>query len=117
MIAAEALKAARAANIRRIGLDGDDLVLEAFAPPPPAVLDALSRHKPPSSRCCDRRTTGGRARTGGRSSTSGRASPSSMVACSTGSRGAGVRRLRRRMAEPKRGAPRRGRRGPGEYGH
>jgi hypothetical protein len=28
-----------------IGLDGDDLVLEASTPPPAAVLDALSRHK------------------------------------------------------------------------
>jgi len=29
----------------RIGIDGSDLVLEAIAPPPPAVLDLLSRHK------------------------------------------------------------------------
>jgi hypothetical protein len=44
MSAAEALKAARAAGIR-LGIDGDDLLLEASAAPPPAVLDLLSRHK------------------------------------------------------------------------
>ena len=44
MSAAEALKAARAAGIQ-LGIDGDDLVLEASAPPPCAVLDLLSRHK------------------------------------------------------------------------
>ena len=44
MSAAEALKAARAAGIE-LGIDGDDLVLQASAPPPPAVLDLLSRHK------------------------------------------------------------------------
>ena len=44
MSAADALKAARAAGIR-LGIDGDDLVLEASAPPPAAVLDLLSRHK------------------------------------------------------------------------
>jgi hypothetical protein len=42
--AIEALKAASAAGIH-CGIDGDDLVLEASAPPPPAVLDLLSRHK------------------------------------------------------------------------
>ena len=42
--AAEALKAARAAGIR-LRIDGDDLVLEASAPPPPAVLDLLSSNK------------------------------------------------------------------------
>jgi len=44
MSAAEALKAARAAGIR-LEIDGDDLVLEASAPPPPVVLDLLSLHK------------------------------------------------------------------------
>ena len=44
MSAAEALKAARAAGIQ-LGIDGDDLVLEASTPPPPAVIDLLSRHK------------------------------------------------------------------------
>ena len=44
MSAAEALKAARAAGVR-VGIDGDDLVLEAMAPPPSALLDLLSRHK------------------------------------------------------------------------
>jgi hypothetical protein len=39
--AAEALKAARAAGTR-VGIDVDDLVLEASAPPPCAVLDLLS---------------------------------------------------------------------------
>jgi hypothetical protein len=44
MSAAEALKAARAAGVH-LGIDGDDLVLEASTPPPAEVLDALSRHK------------------------------------------------------------------------
>jgi hypothetical protein len=44
MSAAEALKAARAAGIR-VGVDGDDLVLEASARPPSAFLDLLSRYK------------------------------------------------------------------------
>ncbi len=44
MNAAEALKAARAVGIT-VNVDGDDLVLEAPAPPPTVVLDALSRHK------------------------------------------------------------------------
>jgi hypothetical protein len=44
MSAAEALKAARAAGIQ-LGIDGDDLVLEASAPPPPDVIDLLSRRK------------------------------------------------------------------------
>jgi hypothetical protein len=44
MSTAEALKAARAVGIR-IEIDGDDLVLEASAAPPPSVLDLLSRHK------------------------------------------------------------------------
>jgi hypothetical protein len=44
MSAGEALKAARAAGIR-VEIDGDDLVLEAPVPPPPVVLDLLSRHK------------------------------------------------------------------------
>ena len=44
MSAAEALKAARAAGIR-LEIDGDDLLLEASAPPPPVVLDLLSRQK------------------------------------------------------------------------
>jgi hypothetical protein len=44
MSAAEVLKAARAANIQ-LGIDADDLVLEASAPPPPDVIDLLSRHK------------------------------------------------------------------------
>jgi hypothetical protein len=44
MSAAEALKAARAADIK-LAIDGDDLVLEASAPPPSAILEVLSRHK------------------------------------------------------------------------
>jgi hypothetical protein len=44
MNAAEALHAARAAGIN-VGIDGDDLVLEAAAPPPPSVIDALSHYK------------------------------------------------------------------------
>jgi hypothetical protein len=44
MSAVAALKAARAAGVH-LGIDGDDLVLEAASAPPAAVLDALSRHK------------------------------------------------------------------------
>src|SRR6516162_222430 len=44
MSAAEALQAAQNAGVE-IGIDGDNLVLEASAPPPAAVLDLLSRHK------------------------------------------------------------------------
>ena len=44
MTAAKAIMEARAAGIQ-LGVDGDDLVLEASAPPPPAVLELLSRHK------------------------------------------------------------------------
>lgn len=44
MSAAEALRAARAAGIE-LGIDGDDLVLEASAPPTAAILDLLSGHK------------------------------------------------------------------------
>src|SRR5260221_13565393 len=40
----EALKAARAAGVN-IKVEGDELVLEAPAPPPSAVLNALSFHK------------------------------------------------------------------------
>ena len=40
MSAAEALMAARAAGIQ-LWVDGDDLVLEAAGPPPPAVIDLL----------------------------------------------------------------------------
>jgi hypothetical protein len=40
MSAAEALQAAQNAGVA-IGIDGDDLVLEASAPPPAAVLDLL----------------------------------------------------------------------------
>jgi hypothetical protein len=42
--ATDALEAARHSGVH-IRLDGDDLVLEAPSAPPPAVLDALSRHK------------------------------------------------------------------------
>jgi hypothetical protein len=44
MSAAEALKAAWAAGIQ-LGIDGDDLLLEASVPPPPDVIDLLSSHK------------------------------------------------------------------------
>ena len=44
MSAARSPQAARAAGIQ-LGIDGDDLVLEASAPPPAAMLDLLSRHK------------------------------------------------------------------------
>jgi hypothetical protein len=45
MSAVRALGAARAFGIH-LEPDGDDLLLEASEPPPDAVLDALSRHKP-----------------------------------------------------------------------
>jgi hypothetical protein len=44
MSAAEAIMAACAAGVS-LEIDGDDLVLEAPAPPPDTVLDLLSRHK------------------------------------------------------------------------
>ena len=44
MSAFQALKAARDAGVR-IGIDGDDLTLDADATPPAAVLNLLSRHK------------------------------------------------------------------------
>ena len=44
MSAADALKAARAAGIQ-LGVDGEDLVLEASVPPPAAVIDLLASHK------------------------------------------------------------------------
>jgi len=44
MSAAEALRAAHAAGVR-VMFDGEDLVLEASAEPPQAVLDVLARHK------------------------------------------------------------------------
>jgi hypothetical protein len=43
-MSAVALEAARSAGIS-VGIDGGDLVLQASAPPPPAVLAVLSRHK------------------------------------------------------------------------
>jgi hypothetical protein len=45
MNVSEALKAARAAGVD-IKVEGHELVLEAAVPPPSAVLDALSHHKP-----------------------------------------------------------------------
>jgi hypothetical protein len=39
-----ALTAARAAGVH-LGIDGDDLVLEAASAPPAPVLESLSRHK------------------------------------------------------------------------
>jgi hypothetical protein len=44
MGAVKALKATRAADVE-LSLDGDDIVLKAASAPPPAVVDALSRHK------------------------------------------------------------------------
>jgi hypothetical protein len=43
--AADALKAARTAGVE-VHVDGDDLVLEAAAPLPSAILDLLLLHKP-----------------------------------------------------------------------
>ena len=44
MSAAEALKAARAVGIH-LEVEGDDLLLEASAPPPSAILELLAQHK------------------------------------------------------------------------
>ena len=44
MSAAEVLRVARAAGVH-VQIDGDDLSLEASAPPSPAVIDLLSSHK------------------------------------------------------------------------
>ena len=44
MSAAQMLKAARDAGVS-VGVDGDDLILEASARPPAAILDSLSRNK------------------------------------------------------------------------
>jgi hypothetical protein len=44
MSPAQALQLARSAGIK-IKIDGEDLLLEALAPPPAAVLDLLSHHK------------------------------------------------------------------------
>jgi hypothetical protein len=43
--AAEALQAACAAGVK-VAVDGEDLILEAAAPPSPVVLELLSRDKP-----------------------------------------------------------------------
>jgi hypothetical protein len=45
MSAVPALRVARAAGIK-LGLDGDDLLLQAAAPPPASILDLLSANKP-----------------------------------------------------------------------
>ena len=44
MSGAAILRAARAAGLD-LRIDGDGLVLQAHAPPPPEILDALARHK------------------------------------------------------------------------
>jgi hypothetical protein len=44
MSAMQALNAARVAGVN-VGIDGEDLVPQAPAPPPPAVIEALSRYK------------------------------------------------------------------------
>jgi hypothetical protein len=44
MSAAEAIRAARDAGVD-IAIDGNDLLLEASAPPPAELVDLLSRHK------------------------------------------------------------------------
>jgi hypothetical protein len=100
MSAADAIMAARAAGVR-LGIDGDDLVLEAPAPPPDTVLDLLSRHKPdivallrpPAKRLVGR----GLARI---LRWAGRDRRVSRPPATSRGRGAGLRMLHRRMAEP-----------------
>jgi hypothetical protein len=75
---------ARAAGVH-LGIDGDDLVLEAASAPPTAVLDALSRHKAEIMALLRPAEDGGRARTGRRISTN---MPGSLISMA----GRGVRR-------------------------
>ena len=79
MSAIAALEAARAAGVR-LKVEGDDLVLEALAAPPSAVLDLLSRNKAGIATIL-RPGLGGRPRTGTLSSPSERVSLSLMVRC------------------------------------
>jgi hypothetical protein len=76
--ASQTLRAARAAGIQ-IEVEGGDLLLEAPAPPPTAVLDGLSRHKAEIVRYCARSKMAGRSKTGGCTSKSGQQSPSMTV--------------------------------------
>ncbi|HEY6371219.1 MAG TPA: hypothetical protein VIX37_11620 [Candidatus Sulfotelmatobacter sp.] len=80
MSAAQALSAARAVGIH-LEVDGDDLLLEAPAPPPSAILEVLSQHKAEIVAGCDAVATAGRPTTGGRSSKNGRQLPSSTADC------------------------------------
>ena len=64
-----ALKSARAVGIR-VRIDGDDLELEAAAPPPSDVLDLILRHKADILRLLRPSLEGWSPRTGGPSSTS-----------------------------------------------
>ena len=89
MSALAALEAARAAGVR-LKVEGNDLVLEASAAPPSAVLDLLSRNKAGIATNYDRALVGGRPRTGTLSSPSERVSLSLMVRC----------RARKRRSEP-----------------
>jgi len=72
--AGEALKTTRVAGVE-LRLDGDNLVLEASAPPPVAILDLLSGYKP----SCDPDLTVGRRRTGRPSLTNAPALRSSLA--------------------------------------
>jgi len=71
MSAAQALSAARAVGIH-LEVDGDDLLLEASAPPPSAILEVLSQHKAEIVAVLRPVATAGRPTTGRRSSTNGR---------------------------------------------
>ena len=100
MSAAEALQAARNAGIR-LHVDGGELVLEASAPPPAAVLDLLSRHKadviamlrPDGERLVGRGLARLLRRAGGHRRVRWRAA-------ALRGRGPRLRLLHRRMAEP-----------------
>jgi hypothetical protein len=83
MSAAEVLRLARAAGIS-VGIDGDNLVLEA-ALPPPFSMRCRSTNLP-SSPCCGLRAADGRPRTGMSISTNEPASSNMTPACRTPNR-------------------------------
>ena len=80
MSATEAIRAACTAGVR-LTADGEDLLLDAASPPPPAVIEKLSRHKAEVLKLLRPAGNVGRPRTGMRSSTNVPVLPSSMTGC------------------------------------